>query len=374
MNLVKIIMDLQFGSTGKGQVAGMLARKLEVDTVVSANGPNAGHTFRWTTGDGTQHKIVCTVLPCSAVVPSVRNILLGPGSIIDPQQLITEIDDTPPGLLSGKQLIIHPNAAIVTHEHRDAERASMVHIGSTMKGTAEAVIQKMRRSGTHQNTAKQLITIHENPELYATCQRAGLWLFINADSYDSAIDSSEHLLVEGSQGHSLGMHERFYPYCTSRDVSVHQILADCRIPRTDSLQVIGVCRTFPIRVANRYNSEGDQVGTSGGWYPDQRELMWADLGRAPELTTVTKLPRRIFTFSTQQIMDACRVNSPDVLALTFCDYLEHKPKSAAQVGPQVLALMHRIENAAQAPVMLLGYGPMDTDFIGINNMYPGVGP
>ena len=40
-----MILDLQFGSTGKGLLAGFLAKSRQPDVVITAWGPNAGHTY-----------------------------------------------------------------------------------------------------------------------------------------------------------------------------------------------------------------------------------------------------------------------------------------------------------------------------------------
>jgi hypothetical protein len=125
---------------------------------------------------------------------------------------------------------------------------------------------------------------------------------------------AEHVIVEGAQGYGLSMYHGFYPYTTSRDVSVWQILADCGIPHDllptvmdlPDITVIGTCRTYPIRVANRFDTHGTQVGYSGPCYDDQLEISFEEIGQKVELTTVTKLPRRIFTFSEKQITEAVR--------------------------------------------------------------------
>lgn len=377
MKDVIMVVDLQFGSTGKGQIAGTVGRKWQPDTVVCANGPNAGHTYVWTDGAHTR-KIVHTVLPVTSVLPTVRNILLGPGAVIDISKLVGEIDAIP-ALLGDRQLIIHPNASIVTQDHRDREK-NFIGIGSTMKGTAEAVIEKMRRL-PGANIAKNWAATLEGHSIPGRNFR----VYVNEDAYAAALDSSDRLLVEGAQGASLSMHSRFYPNTTSRDVSVNQIWADCRLPaRTHSqrwahqgeVQIIGVCRTYPIRVANRLNEAGDIIGYSGSCYPDQHEITWDSIGREAELTTVTKLPRRLFTFSTKQILESCRYNGPTSIALTFCDYLpshngDHPDIPEGMVpypvgpgeklSPDVYHMIKRIEAAAGCPVDFLSFGPTDVD-------------
>src|SRR5687768_14740944 len=109
-----------------------------------------------------------------------------------------------------------------------------------MKGTAEATIEKMRRlpgANIARKWAPQLESL--TPSLSIKC-------IVSERDYNDAIDSSRKLLVEGAQGASLSIHSQFYPHCTSRDVSVPQIWADCRLPSpptADAVQIIGVCRT-----------------------------------------------------------------------------------------------------------------------------------
>lgn len=384
MKDVVMVVDLQFGSTGKGQIAGTIGRKWQPDTVVCANGPNAGHTYRWLEGFEGQdrdvpdyRKVMHTVMPVCAVLPSVRNILLGPGAVIDVSRLAAEIDAIP-DLLQDKRLVIHPNASIVTQDHRDAEKA-LVSIGSTMKGTAEAVIAKMRRRDY--SIARDWPTTLTGQKVIGR----NFNVIVDEDAYAAALDSSDRLLVEGAQGASLSMHSRFYPHCTSRDVSVNQIWADCRLPaRTHSqhwahqgdVQIVGVARTYPIRVANRLDEQGYVVGYSGSCYDDQHEIPWSSIGREPELTTVTKLPRRLFTFSTKQILESCRYNGPTSIALTFCDYLpshnEQHPDipggmtpypvgPGERISPCVYHMVKRIEAAANCPVDFLSFGSTDAD-------------
>lgn len=371
MKNVVLVVDLQFGSTGKGQIAGTLGRQWQPDTVVCANGPNAGHTYKWWEGDDpyTLRQVMHTVMPVTAVLPSVRNILLGPGAVIDMDRLEAEIRQNREYFVN-RRLIIHPNAAIVTAEHRERE-STLIGIGSTMKGTAEAVIAKMRRlEGA--DIARNWATHLEGNTIIGQSFRT----VVDEQAYNDALDSSQKLLVEGAQGSSLSMHSRFYPHCTSRDVSVHQIWADCRLPAAAAgdVSIVGVCRTFPIRVANRFDASGRQIGHSGGCYPDQKEITWESIGQTAELTTVTRLPRRLFTFSTLQILEAARYNAPTSIALTFCDYLpSHSPTfpniapdpfpvgEGAQVSPCVQRLISRIEAAASCNVDFVSFGATDHD-------------
>jgi adenylosuccinate synthase len=330
-----MIVDLQFGSTGKGLFAGYLAKQIQPDTLIAAWAPNAGHTFI----DAAGRKFVNIALPNGIVAPSVKRILLGPGSVIDPDRLMWEMAEYH-DVLKGKEIIIHPHAAVVSKEDRNAEREYGFRIGSTMKGVGEAVIRKVRRAEPF-NVAK-----------FALQGTPLADLVMGQHYYDEAMDAAQVAVVEGAQGYSLGMNSGFYPYTTSRECTVQQLLVDCAIPiglpnSTSQTTVYGVARTFPIRVANRFDAEGVQVGTSGPCYFDQDEIEWKDIGLEPELTTVTKLPRRIFTFSEEQIRQAIRMNGVDHVFLNFCNYF---PPG----DPRLWQIVRSIEQ--YAPVGWFGFG------------------
>ncbi len=336
MDKIVAIQGMQYGSEAKGAIAAGVARRWKPDTVATAWGPNAGHTVR----DG-DFRFVSTMLATGALYPSTENILIGPGSVVDFTKLAQEVE-LAGERLRGKTMVIHPQAAYLKPEHALLE-ADLLRIGSTMKGTMQAAVAKMHRVETAvaRGAAPHLIE-----PLLMVASKVGLHVSFSERLYNGVIDSSRKMMVEGAQGFSLGIHGGFYPYCTSRDVSTAQLFADCRIPfRRRHVAVIGVLRTYPIRVANRKGGDGQEF-TSGGFYDDQHELDWKeDLGREPELTTVTKLPRRIFSFSHEQVRQAARILRPDMLALTFCDYLEPAPtidQGVGVVGSKVLNLIRAL--------------------------------
>lgn len=341
MKTMIAMVDLQFGSCGKGLLAGYLAEQYEPDTIVTAWAPNAGHTYI----DAHGNKYVNTALPNGIVSPKLRRILIGPGSVINPSAMMAELNDYA-HLLGNVDVMIHEHAAVVNNIHRDFEAEYGYQIGSTMKGVGEAVIQKIRRNRADMNIAKEAL---RGTPLHAHV--------VSRTLYDAALDSAQVLMVEGAQGYSLSINQGFYPYVTSRECTLHQLFSDCSIPAQrvrHELVVWGVARTYPIRVANRYNSRGEQVGWSGPGYPDQKELEWKDIGVQPELTTVTKLPRRVFQFSKLQIQDAIRMNGVDKVFLNFCNY--DQSANSCNVYEQSVACA-----GAGAPVFLQGYGPTVKD-------------
>lgn len=331
MKNVTLVCDLQFGSTGKGLISGMLAERDKPDVVVTAWSANAGHTYI----DTNNRKYVHCMLANGVVSPNLKYILLGPGSNLDINRLELEIQQCN-DLLSNVKILVHPHATIIQDKHVAHEKATMNAIGSTAKGCGAALINKIQRQ-PHDPVIAQLV-----------CPNGGTgWQVADYDEYNEIIDAAERILVEGHQGFSLGLNTGFYPYVTSRECTPAQILVDCHIPINKLNKVIGCMRTYPIRTADRFDEQGNKIGWCGPVYPDQHQIEWSQLSLEPELTTVTQKPRKIFTFSIKQAAEAIRTCAPDEIFLNFCNYM--KPR-------QVELLVNDITKVG-GNVRYLGYGP-----------------
>lgn len=333
------ITDCQFGSTGKGLLAGFLAQHREPDTVATAWGPNAGHTFI----DGTGRVYVHTMLANGVVSPALKRVMIGPGSVINEEALMAELLQCADHLDLSK-VYIHPHAAVVEGRHRDEEHVGslgegMLGIGSTQKGTGAAVIQRIKRMPGDMNVARVALRGPLKGRVVSVREWMQLWR-------DARV-----VQLEGAQGFSLSMYHGFYPYTTSRDVSTHQMLADCGVPYgMFSVRSYGTCRTYPIRVSNRHVVTGQgltQVGWSGPCYEDQEEITFESIGQKTELTTVTKRPRRIFTYSKEQVEQAVMMCGIDEMFVNFMNY---------GGGEQVLQHVSSL-----CRVSWVGYGPSVTD-------------
>lgn len=344
MHTCHMVMDFQFGSTGKGLLAGWLAKRNNYDTVVCSFATNAGHTY---IDNERGIHMMTQQLPTGISSPTVKNVMIGPGALVDIATLSRELSQYR-GMLARKRLFIHPAAAIVTPAHGMIEQSSgMSKIGSTTKGVGAAAIQRINRDPNNMNVA--------GAEPYRT-RLTELGFTVSADAYRLVMEDAESILVEGAQGFSLSMYHGFYPFTTSRDVTPWQIAADCGLPFKFApyIQVWGTIRTYPIRVNNR-------DGSSGPGYHDQQETTWEAIGQPAELTTVTKLPRRVFEFSHEQLKQAhwhCGQYYKTFVFLNFANYV----KDPADLN----ALIQTIESPGSfklnpPEVVLLGFGPDDAD-------------
>lgn len=356
--MITAIVDLQFGSTGKGLIAGYLSQKNNYDLVVSANMPNAGHTFVDAEGRAWVNK----VLPSGVYSESLRYICIGPGAVFDIHQLGVEIRQLRERGVSAA-VLVHPTAGILLDEHRRQEVKNLSGISSTMQGSMAATVQKMSRNNTGVGSG-ELANIAQNyiPEIL----KAGAQIVEPAE-WVAVMTEAKNALVEGSQGYSLGLNAGFYPYCTSRDCTVWQLLASAGaiVPNRNGhkpIHVIGTARVHPIRVGNTPD------GYSGGFYPDQRELTWEELGQTPERTTVTGRVRRVFSFSHMQIIEAMHANSVDEVFLNFCNY---DPAQSFDIADQInkIGVEIRKDDAFSGPmigqrtVRYMGFGPSVKDVL-----------
>lgn len=344
MKKATLICDMQFGSTGKGLIAGYLAERDSPDTIVTAWAANAGHTYI----DRDGRKYVHTMLANGIVSTNLKRLMLGGGSLLNLDSLRQELEECS-DMLSGKEgfegVYIHESAAVIQNRHRDWEKTNMVGIGSTSKGVGAALSDKISRrpDGKRQAiTAMDVLGEHQY-----------LWggTFVQVVRHSEYVKILKHradvIQIEGAQGYSLGINSGFYPYCTSRECTPRQIMVDCNIPATIEPKVVGCLRTYPIRVANRFDEKGNQIGYSGNGYGDQDEISWDDIGIKPELTTVTKLPRRIFNWSDEQFLEAVEMVNPDEIFLNFVNYVKSKH--------QLTKLLKRV------PVTYIGLGATVND-------------
>lgn len=337
----------QFGSEAKGAVVGYLARRYHYTAAVCAFPPSAGHTYKWTDKEGNKKSIMHMMLPISCVSSTIRELFIGPGALIDVAQMEREIENARAmGLLDEKHIIIHEHAGVVLPQHSQAEKdAGLTKIGSTVKGGMAAQIDKMRRDPSDQWVAREKLKGTSLAKYVTSTQ-----------DYMLALSRHSDVIIEGAQGFGLSMYHGFYPYTTARDTTPYAVFADCALPWSwaSEIETVWAMRTYPIRVNNR-------DGSSGPGYPDQTETSFEALGQTTELTTVTKLPRRIFTLSTQQIehlaKQAC--NDKSWVALTFADYLN--------THADIVPVIKKIEDAG-FPVKLVNFGPHDEDMATIEEL------
>lgn len=334
---INVMIDGQFGSTGKGALAAYIGHHYNIDLAISNASPNAGHSFDLNDGKGTR---VCTHLPVSGVLNPNAQIYICAGAIIDPIILKREMEK----FQCRERVLIHPRAVIVTDEHTRLEQdknAGTTKLASTQKGVGAALAGKIMRQG--------------NTVLARDYFPQKMISIVPVHEY---IDKKAMLFMEVPQGLGLSINHGYsFPHCTSRDVTVAAALNDAGCHPNDLGAVIASFRSFPIRVGHIYDEKNQIIGHSGPFWPDSQETTFESFNLPPEYTTVTKRKRRIATFSHAQYGYALHTLRPDTVFINFMNYFETDKEAQSFVKQ----LVQTEKQYGIYPQKLYGYGPSLSD-------------
>jgi len=295
--LVDVLVGGQWGSEGKGNVAGYLAP--EYDVLIRVGGPNAGHQVY---DEPSPWKFYH--LPSGTVRAPRARIVLGPGSTLWLPTLQKEIGQCE---LEPQRLCIDPQAMIIEEADREFEGSLRKEIGSTAQGVGSATSRKVLRT-----SARPAVRLARDvPELKP-------YLAETLGILDDAFSAGQRVFLEGTQGTGLSLHHGSYPYVTSRDTTVGGCLADAGIPPSRVRRTLMVCRTYPIRVESPAGSTSGPMGREIDWeiIADRSGLDGKEIAEA-ELTTTTKRPRRVAEFNWSLLRRAVSLNGPTDIALSF---------------------------------------------------------
>jgi adenylosuccinate synthase len=363
-----ILLDGFHGSSGKGKTTTYLANKYKVDMLCSANMPNAGHT-----AEINGHKFIAKALPTAAILNRVTYhrpyIFVGPTAAFTIEQITKEIEEC---RLTPEQIYIHPRAGVVTPEHKELEGSDMngpKSIASTCQGSGMFLADKiLRRPGL------KLARDYEELKDYVVPEDKFFPKIIN-NSLEFKCMTALH---EVSQGIGLDInHGSHYPNCTSRQTNAVQAIADMGVRLRNIGDIYLNIHTTPIRVGNIVEG-GKQVGYSGDFYPDAKELTWEEVGQRAgmpqeeidrlsqsQLTTVTKRLRRVFEFSWVGLDRAVLLSNANKIIINFAQFIDwkaHKVRTWDALPQRVKDFVRKVESFTHLPVALIGTG-IDNDNI-----------
>ena len=300
--LVDVLVGGQYGSEGKGNIVGHIAP--EYTLLVRVGGPNAGHkVYAEPIPEAYFH------LPSGTERAPKAQLLLGAGAVIFPPKLLEEIAAHQ---IAADQLSIDPQAMIIEPEDIAQEKQLLEPISSTAQGVGAALARKIMGRGGKLMPVVRLAK--DAPELKP-------FIRDSQDLLEKAFVRGERVLLEGTQGTTLGLHHGRYPWVTSRETTVAGCLADAGIASTRVRRVVVVCRTYPIRVggpSGRMELEITYKELAARSGLNEEEL------KATEKTTTTNKQRRFAEFDWEQLRRSTVLNGPTDIALTFVDYLNKK--------------------------------------------------
>lgn len=340
-----ILLDGGAGSSGKGKIGSYITQNTDNwQFCCNSFSAQAGHWVKLDDG----RKYFYQSLNSCAYQDKYEKMYIGPGSHIELPALLREIEENN---VKEYKLGIHPLAVIIEDRDAQYERGEITFEGEKTNhdGTSKF------GSTCHGIGSSKARRILRKPDLKCAKDIPELKKYICDVEYEimSRLDKGQSGFLEIAQGFQLSlMHKKFYPYVTSRNVTTSAALSDMFLPPKYAGPIIINFRTYPIRInSNKYIDKQtgkhltwDEVekqgienvtiykGNSGPGYSDQEELTWENITKnsgskekIQEITSVTKLPRRVFTFSKQNLLESIQLNDTGheiYISINFADYVD----------------------------------------------------
>lgn len=324
------VVGLQWGDEGKGKIVDRLAA--EHDAVVRYNGgANAGHTI---VVGGERHAL--HLVP-SGILHAGKAAIIGNGVVVDPSQLLKELEMLEGRGVSLDGLVLSDRAQVVLpyHKAEDGLREELLkrgeagervgvgtsqEIGTTRRGIGPAYADKVTRA-TGVRVGDLLRPDALRQKVRTACRMknalfAGLassvgieWSPFDEDAIVSEAlgwgealrpriadtvyllhglrSEGRRVLFEGANATLLDVDHGTYPYVTSSNASVLGIPAGSGMPPHAITRVVGVLKAYSTRVGGgpmptelddatgeRIRERGREFGTTTG---RPRRCGWLDL-------------------------------------------------------------------------------------------------
>ena len=332
-----VVVGAQWGDEGKGKIVDWLSHRADV-IVRFQGGHNAGHTL--VIGEKT---FKLHVLP-SGVVRGGKLSIIGNGVVVDPWNLLQEIDGLKEGgiTLTPDDLLLADNACLILPWHRDLDAAresalADAKIGTTKRGIGpayedkvgrrairvadladeSALDMKLERLIAHHAPLRKGLGLPEpdaaalKAELLAIADRILPYAAPSWSKLDKAHKLGRRILFEGAQGVMLDVDHGTYPFVTSSNVVAGQAAAGSGLGPRSINYVLGLAKAYTTR-----------VGT-GPFPTELTDEIGQRLGeRGHEFGTTTGRARRCGWFDAVMVRQACAVSGIDGLALTKLDVLD----------------------------------------------------
>ena len=368
---IKAVIGGQWGDEGKGKIVDLLSKDSEI-VARYQGGANAGHTVY-----KNDEKIVLHQIP-SGILRKDCYCIMGNGMVIDPIELVEEINMLRQKNISTENIIISPNAHIVTPLHkyldRKNEEKTNNFIGTTCKGIGPCYVDKYNRVGIRAldlsdndklkaafiSRMNQCISNHQITDTDYETMKSEINSFFEAcneiktyvkDTL-SLLFSKKNILIEGAQGTLLDIDHGTYPFVTSSSPFSGGITTGLGLPLTKFENIIGIFKAYATRVGS-------------GPFPtelfDEDGKKLQDIGM--EFGATTGRPRRCGWFDGLAAKYSCMINGLTDIALTKLDILDSFEKINVCIGYKYN--QNEIQNYSEA-VDLYKVIPIYKEFKGWN--------
>jgi len=331
-----VVVGTQFGDEGKGKVIDFLAERADV-VVRFQGGANAGHTVQVGRDLYAFH-----LLPSGVLRPRTLNVI-GNGVVVDPGQLLKEIEEVRSRGHAVKNLRISDRAQVVMPYHKildglEERLKGNLGAGTTLRGIGPCFEDKVGRFGIRmcdlidpevlRAKLEKIVPIKQRilealggtesldvEALYRDHADYGRQLapFVTDTSalLDAQLRRGRRVLFEGAQGTHLCIDHGIYPFGTSSNCVAGAAAVGAGIGPRAITEVLGVVKAFTSRVG-------------AGPFPTEQEGNVATHLRergGGEYGTTTRRPRRVGWLDLVMLRMSVRVNGLTGLAVTKLDVL-----------------------------------------------------
>ena len=331
-----VVVGAQFGDEGKGKIIDFLSDHADV-VARFQGGANAGHTVQVGNDLYAFH-----LLPSGVLRKRTMNVI-GNGVVIEPAQLLKEIDETRARGHAVTNLRISDRAHVVMPYHKildglEEKLKGDMGAGTTLRGIGPAFEDKVGRFGIRmcdlvdpevlRAKLRAIVPIKQRLiEAYGGSERIDAdAVFGEHEAYgkrlapfvtdtsawlDAALKRGKRILFEGAQGTHLCIDHGVYPYGTSSDCVAGAAAVGAGIGPQYLTDILGVAKAFTSRVGS-------------GPFPTELEGPIAEHLRergGGEYGTTTRRPRRVGWLDLVMLRMAVRVNGLTRLAVTKLDVL-----------------------------------------------------
>lgn len=350
------LVGLQWGDEGKGKIIDILTESFDI-IVRYQGGSNAGHTI---VIDG--EKFVLHLIP-SGILRKNKSCVIGNGVVLDPLQLLQEIDE-----LRGKNIEVGGNlhiselAHLVFPYHKKLDEYSEGEkggekIGTTRRGIGPCYADKMARSGirvsdlfcpeyfkqrlkqvvdeknrifVHLHGADELSWKEIYDEYLGYAERIKPFVCQAIEFMDKAIKAKKRILFEGAQGALLDVDFGTYPFVTSSTVVASGAASGTGISPRHIHKVLGIMKAYTTRVGN-------------GPFPTELTDKTGEHLREKgcEYGATTGRPRRCGWFDAVSVKHSIMVNGADSVVMTKLDVLDNQKTIKLCVGYKIDGKEHK---------------------------------
>ncbi len=328
-------MGTQWGDEGKAKMIDFYTRDSDI-VVRYQGGANAGHTVV------VQDKKYIFHLVPSGILHEDKHCVIGNGVVVDPLQLINEIESLEQeGYDIRKRLLISDAAHLILPYHKAYDEAMeefrSKKIGTTVRGIGPSYSDKCLRIGIRAGDVgdmkllkdkvvnvlklknlqlerifkKRVFTVEEIMDILKKFKKECGAMIVNTQHYlhDSA-KNGKRILLEGAQGYALDIDHGTYPYVTSSNPTIGGALIGTGLNAFDIDQVIGIMKAYVTRVG-----EGPFPTEALGEDGDRMRVNGSEFG------STTGRPRRCGWFDVQLVRETALINGLTSVAMTKLDVL-----------------------------------------------------